>query len=314
MDVFATDIDFTNFMKTGSDYDGSLSIMNEFITKVQNSKSTLCRVIQSCDICVKIKAMIKPESTVEDIKNVCQQYKSQEWVDQFKETLPNCTASLTTTKLDIDKTYASLTACYDKAFFRLFGIPMLANSVYSLIQSYKIWRLIESFIIPAYESRIKSTNEQLNECATLCKPMIDLEILDQDQVKQLKRVQELLKDIKNTITFITEDVTNKIAEAKRLRSNSYVSFVMNAIATFINGFIVNKVESTIGDDSSSGAVMKLSTIIQAGCTLGDLIHAGKANLLIEQLEKQLDIMKQLEAEHERLSREYAKLSTIPVQL
>ena len=149
----------------------------------------------------------------------------------------------------------------------------------------------------------------------ICSPLIDLPMLDQEQIRKLQRVQELLKDIKDVIQFIIDDIKNKITQAEKYRFNSYLSAVMNLFSTVLNAMLWDKIGKTSGENSRSSLTTGASTCIQATCTIGDLIHAGKANDFIICLQEILDIITNLEEKQQRLSIEVAfKLSNINIQI
>ena len=148
------------------------------------------------------------------------------WENSLKN-LSDYTKDPTTNALDLQKTNASLTACFDKTFWNSFGIQMLFYSLHSLFQSYRAWNLINSFHIPSYTNQINRTREKLDECTTICSPLIDLLILTEEQIRRLQRVQELLRDIKDAIQFIIDDLKNKILQGEKYRSNNYFSALMN---------------------------------------------------------------------------------------
>ena len=76
-----------------------------------------------------------------------------------------------------------------------------------------------------------------------------------------------------------------------------------------------KISRTSGEHSRSSLTTGTSTIIQASCTIGDLIHARKANEFINTLEEILNIMKDLEIKQQRLSIQVTtKLSNINTEL
>lgn len=302
MDVLADDFDMWNFMKNGSHFDNISAEMKGLFSEIKSHAQRWWQATRSCENFLKFKAMVvKPGTTVADIKECCQQNRIDEsWAKEFLPDSSNYTIPSANT-LDCDKACKSLLACYDKAFLESFGVPILFNSVCCFIQSFRTWRLISSFIIPEHERLIGRTREKLDECARICTPMINLEVLNSEQVNRLQRVQELMTDIKDAIHLITEDINQKIAEAKRIRSNCYCSALVNGLVTILNGSLSYWVGSEVGRNSYSAITIEVATVIQAGCTIGELIHAGKADLLVKRLQEQLLAAQELEAQYNRVS-------------
>jgi hypothetical protein len=86
---------------------------------------------------------------------------------------------------------------------------------------------------------------------------------------------------------------------------------MNGFSTLLNIILRNKVAEITGEHSRSTLTCDASILIQAGCTLGDLIHAGKADDHINHLQEILNIMEDLETEQQKLSKKIsAKLSNL----
>jgi hypothetical protein len=302
-------------MEDFSDFSDQSSAICQLWNKYKQSEQTLHQIDQSCRPFALIKQCINSDTTVQDLEQVCKQYESENWVRQFIKRLSNCTKSSTTTKLDPEKANATLTTCFDDAFLNSFGLKMLLNSLQSLFQSYRAWNLINTFHIPCHEKEIKRIKSKLEKCATICDPLLDLTTLNTQQIEKLQSVQEILNDVKERIETIIDDLKNKIAEAEKHRSNNYVSALMNGFSTLLNVILWNKVAVTTGEYSRSSLTSGASTLIQAGCTLGDLIHAGKANHLIDRLQEILDIMEDLEQEQQELSKQVsATLSNINVHI
>lgn len=86
---------------------------------------------------------------------------------------------------------------------------------------------------------------------------------------------------------------------------------MNLFSTILNALLWDKIGKASGENSRSSLTTGTSTLIQACCTIGDLIHAGKANDLIDLLQETIDIMMDLEEKHKKLSIQVTmKLSNI----
>lgn len=292
---------WSNLMKDGTEFNDQSSVIFDLWNKYQKSKNELDHVNQLCQSYIEIKQSINSSTTVQELEQVCKQHKSHKWVDEFMRNLSNCTTNPTTTELDPEKANASLTAGFDKSFLNSFGIQMLFYSLHSLFQSYRAWNLINSLHMPSYENQIQRTREKLDECAIICNPLIDLPILNQEQIRRLQRVQELLRDIKDAIQFMIEDIKNKIAQAKKYRSNNYLSALMNLFSTILNAMLWDRIAKVAGENSRSSVTTGVSTLIQAGCTVGDLIHAGKANDFVNCLQEILQTMTDLENRQQRLS-------------
>jgi len=311
MNSSAGDLSWLNFMKDGTEFNDQSSIIFGLWNKYHTAKNEFDQVSELCQSFTRIKQCINSNTTVQDLQEICKQHESQKWVGEFSKNLLDYTTSSTTIQLDPDKANANLTASFDKAFWNSFGIQMLFYSLHSLFQSYRAWNLINSFHIPSYENQIRRTREKLDECAIVCSPIIDLLTLNQEHIRKLQRVQELLRDIKDAIQFIIDDVKNKIAQVEKYRSNSYLSALMNLFSTILNAMLWDKIGQASGENSRSSLTTGASTLIQATCTIGDLIHAGKANDFINCLQDILNIIVDLEEKQQRLSIQVTtKLSNI----
>jgi hypothetical protein len=136
-----------------------------------------------------------------------------------------------------------------------------------------------------------------------------------------KKSEKILNQINNELCQLYTQIKqhrnpnttlkNRIAEAKKHRLNNYVSALMNGFSTLLNVILRNKIAETTGEHSRSSLTCDASILIQAGCTLGDLIHGGKADDHINHLQEILNIMKDLETEQQKLSKKIsAKLSNL----
>jgi hypothetical protein len=288
-------------MKDNTDFNDQSSLIFDLWNKYQKSKNELHQVNELCQSFIEIKQSINSNITVQELEQICKQHESQKWVGEFARNLSNCTTSPTTTELDPEKTNAILTAGFDKSFLNSFGIQMLFYSLHSLFQSYRAWNLINSLHMPSYENHIRRSKEKLDECAIICSTLIDLLVLNQEQIRRLQRVQELLRDVKDALQFTIDDVKNKIAQTKKYRSNNYLSALMILFSTILNAVLWDRIGKAAGENSRSSVTTGISTLIQAGCTVCDLIHAGKANDFIDCLQEILQTMKDLEERQQRLS-------------
>lgn len=292
---------WSRLMKDGSDFNDQSSLIFDLWSKYRKSHNELNQVNELCQSYMEIKQNINSNTTVQDLEEICRQHQSQKWVTDFIRTLADCTRDEKTNELDPDKAHASLTAGFNKNFFSSVGIQMLFYSLHSLFQSYRAWNLINSLHMPSYDNQIRRTQEKLDQCVVVCSPLIDLPTLNDEQIRKLRRVQELLRDIKDSIQFILDDLKNKIAQAKKSRSNNYISAVMNLFSTILNAMLWDRVGRVTGEYSQASLTAGASTLIQASCTLGDLIHGGKANEFIWSLDDIVDIMTDLEEKQRRLS-------------
>jgi phospholipid N-methyltransferase len=292
---------WSNLMKDGTDFSDQSSVIFNLWNKYQKSKNELDQVNQLCQSYLEIKQSINSSTTVQELEQICKQHKSHKWVGEFLQNLSNCTTSPTATELDPEKANAILMARFDKSFLNSFGIQMLFYSLHSLFQSYRAWNLVNSLHMPSYENQIRRTREKLDECAIICNPLMDLPVLNQEQIGRLHRVQELLRDIKDAIQFMIEDIKNKIAQARKYRSSNYISALMNFFSTMLNAILWDRIGKATGENSRSSVTTGISTLVQAGCTLGDLIHAGKANDFVNSLQEILHVMTDLEDRQQRLS-------------
>lgn len=131
MSLSTDGLSWSNLMKDGTDFNDQSSVIFQLWDKYHNSKNELNQVNELCHSLIQIKQNINSETTITDLEQICKQHESHKWVEEFMKNLFNCTTDSTTTKLDPDKTNASLTACFDKAFWNSFGIQMLFYSLHS---------------------------------------------------------------------------------------------------------------------------------------------------------------------------------------
>jgi hypothetical protein len=238
-------------MKDGTDFSDQSSVIFALWDKYHKSKNEFHQVDELCQSFIQIKQNINSNTTVEDLEQICEQHESHKWVSEFTKNLSNYTTNPTTTELDPEKASASLTACFDRAFWNSFWYSNVIYSLHSLFQSYRAWNLINSFHIPSYENQIRRTRQKLDERAIVCSPIVDLPILNQEHIRKLERVRELLRDIKDAIQFIIDDVKNKIAQVEKYRSNSYLSALMNLFSTILNAMLWDKIGKVSGENSRS---------------------------------------------------------------
>ena len=292
---------WSSLMKDGTDFNDQSSVIFHLWDKYRKSQNELNQINAHCQSYMEIKQNITPHTTLEDLEEICKQHQSHKWVNDFIKTLSDYTKDDNKTQLDPEKANASLAAGFNKSFSSSFGLQMLFYSLHSLFQSYRAWSLINSLHMPSYDNQIRRTREKLDQCATVCSPLLDLPVLNDEQIRKLRRVQELLRDIKDTIQFIIDDLKNKIAQARKSRSNNYISALMNLFSAILNAMLWDRVSRVTGEYSQASMTSGAATLIQASCALGDLIHAGKADDFIRSLEDTYGIMGDLEEKQRRIS-------------
>ncbi|CAF1578411.1 unnamed protein product, partial [Didymodactylos carnosus] len=160
--------------------------------------------------------------------------------------------------------------------------------------------LIYSLKLPSCENQVKRIIENLEECALIMSPMINSKASNLEQVLQLNYVQKLLKVVNDDISSVVDDINNKVKEAKRLSSNSYVSAMINGISTLLHVFIHSRVTAATGPSSYSTMAARASTITHGVSTIGDIMFAGRADHLIAELEGFKKIIDGHAVEHKRL--------------
>ncbi len=106
------------------------------------------------------------------------------------------------------------------------------------------------------------------------------------------------------IEFIANDLKNKINEAKCSKENNIYSAAMNFLKALVNGFVSYQMVTKIGIDSSASRQACLSTFIQTGITIGDLVHAGKANDFVSIMENTLKDITQYENLYRHMAEQF----------
>lgn len=304
-------LSWLTLLKDGTEFNDQSSIIFNLWDKYHNSTKDFNQVNDLCQSYIQIKQSLHTTKTLEDLEEICKQHGSHKWVEEFIKNIANYTTDSKSSELDFNKAHANLTACFDRSFWNSIGIQMLFYSLHALFQSYRAWNLINSFHLPSYENQLTRLREKLDECSFMCTPLLELQTLTNEQVRRLQRIQELLRDVKDSLQFIFDDIKNKLIQAQKYRSNSYISAFMNFLSTILNAVLWQKISTASGEHSRSSLTTGASTIIQATSTLGDIVHARKAADFIVTLEDTIEIIKDLEVRQRRLSIQInAKLTEI----
>ena len=289
--------DVWNIIKDHYSKDKIDLIIEGILRKIQNKASSLAQAFKWCAAYQELKRMIEAGATIPQLLQRCQEFAGNEgWIQEFSERLKKIAGS--TGKVALNEICLILTDCYDKAFFDQFSLPLIANAIRSLFESYKLYSLINGLnIIP--ERKIKRIKTRLEKCARTCAEMVDKQVLEHEDMEKLQQAHEKLDDIKGDIEDIMDDLKNKMAEAERCRFKSIISSIINIFNTIVKGIHLYNIRNTAGPKSFSGVTTTISTVTLMGCTITNLINARKANALIGQLQSGINTIEQLSAEQER---------------
>lgn len=195
------------------------------------------------------------------------------------------------------------------AQYNAISIVMFMNAVNALTQSVAAWYTIWNYKIKQFERKMARIKEYMDEAVKLLLAIID-EVTRKECQEQITRTLQHLEDAKVLIQDICDDIEDEMRDVKTMKSNSLQQSAINFVSLATNIVSIAIVPSYAV--SCLAAILVGSSItIHSACTIGNLIAAGHAQDLLDQLKNQLAIMQKTEDERQQLENRLKRMLENP---
>ena len=242
----------------------------------------------------QLKDVLGTSGSIEKVKTMCSTCP-QECEQLCKEFYEYCVTNANNLE-NASVACSKLDDLYMKQVASI-GTWMMANALLALGQSVKAWMAVYQFEIPDYQNELVEVVVYLERSASKLKPMLETNKADKDD---LNKIDDWLLSAHNILERIRKDLEKKIIEAKKLRSDNFLSSVVNGVSIVANYLSYQALAANVAD-ASFKALTVGSNLIHGACTIGDLIATGQANNLVSQLNNELTKVRNLQIQRQKFA-------------